>query len=149
MEARIFGAYSAPAKTCGSGDAPVVRYRSVNFPKNRPVVAYKGGQYELDLLTTMNNPTCNIEQWDCPKVDVIKAQFPRVDPLVHMCFKGNHALASDLELIHCPKLKVTLFSEFMANKWKENRHARKRQLNKKAVKRRILRQWIWGDYKRV
>ena len=116
--------------------------------KNRPVVAYKGGHYELDLLTTMNIPTCNIEQWDCPKVDVVQAQFLQVDPSVHMCYKGNHALASDSELIYCPKLVVTLFAEFMANKWKENRRERKRKLNKKALERRILRRWIWGDCKR-
>ena len=107
--------------------------------KQRPVVAYKGGHVELDLLTVMNIPTCNLELWNCPKVDALALQFPEVKPEVHMCYKGNHALAGDTALVHCPKLEVTLFAEFVAAEWSQQRREKRRRRNaERRLKRRAI-----------
>ncbi len=114
--------------------------------KTQPVVAYKGGHYECDLLTVMNIPTCNIEQWDCPKVEEVAARFPQVQPKVHICYQGNHSYAKDLAAVHCPKFEVALFAEFLAARWKELKRDRKRRRNQKAAERRIKRRQKWLSY---
>ena len=46
--------------------------------KRRPVVAYKGGHYEKDLLSVLHIPHCNLETWGCPKIEEVATSFPEV-----------------------------------------------------------------------
>ena len=64
----------------------------------RTVVGYKGGHYEKELLMAYNIPHFNIEQWGCPKYDVL-----------HCCDDpgcGNH---KDISVHHCAQLECETF----------------------------------------
>ena len=71
--------------------------------KKHPVVAFKGGHYELDIRVAMNIPTCNLENWGCPKVEEVATLFPEVKADIHMCYRSNHTLASNDSVVHCPR----------------------------------------------
>jgi hypothetical protein len=59
-----------------------------------PIVAFVGGHLELDLLTAMSIPSANLHDYNCPKVDVVVSQFPKVVHTNYICSPQNHASLS-------------------------------------------------------
>ena len=71
----------------------------------RSVIAYKGGQYERNLLASVGIPSINLEKFGCPKAEVlIKRMF-----WLETC--GNH-IVNDAYL-HCPKVEVEAYAQWM------------------------------------
>ena len=81
-------------------------YQSVKRSSNS-AIAYKGGHYEKDLLTSLGIPAINLESFGCPKVDML------IPKLIWLETCGKH-LTSDA-YHHCPKVEVEAFGEWLEN----------------------------------
>ena len=46
--------------------------------QKRPMIAYKGGIVERDLLDALDIPSVNLEDWGCPKAGCLVSLFPEV-----------------------------------------------------------------------
>ena len=71
---------------------------------NRPVVGYKGGHVEKDLLNKLNIPSLNLETLGCPKYDVLRSQDLKYYTFLPSC--GFH---KDDTRHHCPVTKCHTF----------------------------------------
>ena len=71
------------------------------------LVAYKGGHLEKDLLDKMGLPWVNLEEFGCPKADVL---WSKTDNDGASC--GCHK--KDLfKMVHCPKQETFLFFQWL------------------------------------
>ncbi|GBL85504.1 hypothetical protein AVEN_34668-1 [Araneus ventricosus] len=68
---------------------------------DKTVVAYKGGNVEKDLLQRLSIPYLNLEDYGCPKFDILKNQ-----QTYENC--GYHIKAK-----HCSQAEVTAFRNWM------------------------------------
>ncbi|GBN91246.1 hypothetical protein AVEN_243958-1 [Araneus ventricosus] len=68
---------------------------------DKNVVAYKGGNVEKDLLQQLNIPYLNLEDYGCPKFDILKNQQTYENCGYHIRDK------------HCPLAEVTAFRNWM------------------------------------
>ena len=70
----------------------------------RAFMAYKGGHYERDLLAKLGIPEVNLENFDCPKAEVVIKQ------LIWLETCGRHTVPDTYA--HCPKA----FEHWLQNK---------------------------------
>ena len=61
-------------------------------------LAYKGGHYERDLLTRLDIPSIDLEEYGCPKAESL------INELVWLETCGNHTVPG--AYAHCAKLEV-------------------------------------------
>lgn len=70
----------------------------------RDVVAYKGGTLEKQLLSRLNIPYVNLEEFNCPKVNQLL--FDGFEPLFDCaCHIYSHC--------HCPRVETRLFYQWL------------------------------------
>ena len=74
-------------------------------PKNRPVVAYKGGHIEKDLLDSLGLPSCDLEIYGCPKFEMLRDYST-----VQQC--GHH---KDSSKHHCPVVETACFMTWLSS----------------------------------
>lgn len=79
-------------------------YRDVQLDSNS-TIAYKGGNYERDLLASLSIPAVNLECLGCPKAEKL------FDQLVWLETCGNHLTANDYQ--HCAKVEVEAFAMWL------------------------------------
>ena len=72
-------------------------------PKNRPVVAYKGGHIEKDFLERLGVPSVNLELYGCPKYELLK-DVSVVQPCGHHVDNSKH---------HCPVVETACFMTWL------------------------------------
>ena len=77
------------------------------------LVAYKGGHLEKDLLDKMGLPSVNLEDFGCPKADLL---WSKTEDHGKSC--GHHKKQT-FKLVHCPKQETFLFFQWLQNKLKE------------------------------
>ena len=79
-------------------------YRGM-WQNERSVIAYKGGQYERDLLASLGIPSINLEKFGCPKAGVlIRRMF-----WLETC--GNHIVNDAYS--HCRKVEVEAYAQWV------------------------------------
>ena len=74
----------------------------------RSKLAYKGGHYEKGLLAKLNIPSINLENFGCPKAEVL------INELVWLETCGNHTVAG--AYAHCAKLEVEAYAQWLGKK---------------------------------
>ena len=75
------------------------------------LVAYKGGICERDRLEELGIPSVNLEEHGCPKYDVLKNFYPKV--------QGNcwrHDVSSGGRAYHCVAAEVQTFKAWVTDK---------------------------------
>ena len=86
------------------GGIVVDAYRGMKQNENS-TVAYKGGHYERDLLASLGILSVNLEEFGCPKAEVlIKQMF-----WSETC--GNHIVSEAYS--HCPKVEVEAYAQWV------------------------------------
>ena len=81
-------------------------YREIMVDTNS-AIAYKGGNYERDLLASLNIPSINLECFQCPKAEGL------FDQLVWLETCGNHLVSGAYQ--HCPKVEVEAYGLWLEN----------------------------------
>lgn len=71
------------------------------------LLAYKGGQYERDLLNRLGIPNVNLETYGCPKAEVIFGDLGWLETC------GNHLTVSEAYK-HCPKVETEAFGHWLS-----------------------------------
>ena len=113
-------------------------------PYNNPVVGYKGGTFEKEILEILNIPHCNLEEFPhCAKVeDLIHSVRQRPE----ICNMEIHRGCS-ASTLHCPQLETEVFIQFIWDfkKQKLRQIANKKKgfikrYNKRQLRRRQLGQ---------
>ena len=79
-------------------------YRETQVDSNS-IIAYKGGHFEKDLLTSLQIPSVNLECFGCPKAEKL------FDQLVWLETCGNHLEADAYQ--HCAKVEVEAFAMWL------------------------------------
>lgn len=94
----------------------------------RPVIAYKGGIYECDMLRAMCIPSLDLENFGCKKAEQLSELFPEVQQHHHQCHMQNHSWAKlpPGKVLHCPRWEVALFAEYIHSCTAASRAQRKR-----------------------
>ena len=70
----------------------------LNATRDSPVVAYKGGQLEKDLLNKLNIPSVNLETLGCPKYDELRKNKPQRNCGCHRGSRANHCSMAECRL---------------------------------------------------
>lgn len=104
----------------GPLDAPqsevdnVISTLAYNALQNNELIGYKGGQYELNMLTRCGYDFLgiNIELLGCPRLDVLIDQNPTLTQ--HMCTQ-HRPLRKKGKISHCPQMEVLYFMNFLLN----------------------------------
>ena len=71
-------------------------------------IAYKGGHIERDLLKELKIPATNLEDFGCPKAEMLFDELVWLETCGHHL--GTHAYH------HCPKVEVEAFAAWMKEK---------------------------------
>lgn len=75
---------------------------------DKKIVAYKGGNYEKDILKKLHIPHLNLEAYGCPKFENLPT------PEINDC--GFHL---SMDKAHCPKVECAAFAEWTRKKMQE------------------------------
>lgn len=79
----------------------------------KPLIAYKGGHIEKDVLDSLKIPSINLEVFGCPKADIL---FEKYCPLTKQC--GMHLRLYNKKIAHCPCQETSIFKAWMLNNLK-------------------------------
>lgn len=92
---------------------------------NNELIGYKGGRYELDMLTRCGYAHLgfNIELLSCPRLDVLIDQNPNMTSI--MC--GQHRplrrkMGSGVKVPHCPQMEVAYFMNYLMQLTAQNKY---------------------------
>ncbi|XP_066585499.1 uncharacterized protein [Prorops nasuta] len=77
----------------------------------QPVVAYKGGHFERDLLNIMNINNVNLENFNCPKFDFLN-EYIKTDIIPCDLHKIKIKRKSQ-KAVHCMKQEVNVFAKWV------------------------------------
>ena len=88
------------------GSIVVDAYRGMK-QNERSTVAYKGGHYEKDLLASLGILSVNLEEFGCPKAEVLIKQMDWLETC------GNHIVSEAYS--HCPKVEVEAYAQWLEN----------------------------------
>ena len=69
------------------------------------LMAYNGGHYGSDLLANLDIPAVNLENFGCPKVEII------INHLVWLETCGRHTAPN--AYAHCPKVEVEAMGQWI------------------------------------
>lgn len=112
----------------GPLDAPqsevdtVISTLAYNAHKNNELIGYKGGQYELDMLSRCGYGFLgiNIELFGCPRLDILIAQNQN---LTHYMCTHHRPLRKKSKVSHCPQMEVMYFMVYLMKINFVNRHS--------------------------
>ena len=69
------------------------------------VIAYKGGNFEKDVLARLGIPSVNLERFGCPKAEELMTD------LIWLETCGKHVVKD--AYLHCPKVEVEAYAQWM------------------------------------
>lgn len=82
---------------------------------NEPLIGYKGGHYERDILTDLGIPSVNIESIGCPKFDqlILEPKYRQSGSTKPQCrLHKSLSTGPNKRHFHCPTYEVTVFRDW-------------------------------------
>ena len=91
----------------GTPENIVVKLYQETMQNENSLIAYKGGCFENDLLSSRGIPSVNPERFGCLKAPSI------IKTMVWLETCGHHLVPDAFE--HCPKVEVEAYTQWLGN----------------------------------